>query len=66
VNKQQNAMGTMLDQTLWEALVARAEQLGLNSATISSPSPSPLVARTSDGTSLRLDVSTYAAHELAR
>jgi hypothetical protein len=66
VNKQQDDMGTMLDLTLREAVVARAKQLGLNPATISSPSSGALVARTSDGTLLRLDVSTYAAHELAR
>lgn len=55
-----------IDRQLREALIARAERLGLDPATIGSPSPGVLVARTSDGTLLRLDISTYAAAELER
>lgn len=55
-----------IDRQLREALIARAERLGLDPATIASPSPGALVARTVDGTLLRLDVSTYAAADLER
>lgn len=55
-----------IDRQLREALIARAERLGLDPATVESPSPGALVARACDGTLLRLDVSTYAAAELAR
>lgn len=55
-----------IDRQLREALIARAERLGLDPATIASPGPGALVARTTDGTLLRLDVSTYAAAELER
>ena len=53
-----------IDRQLREALIARAGRLGLDPATVDSPSPGALVARASDGTLLRLDVSTYAAAEL--
>lgn len=57
---------TLIDRQLREALTARAERLGLDRATINSPCPGALVARTTDGSLLRLDVSTYAATELER
>ncbi len=56
----------VIDRQLREALTARAERLGLDPASITSPSPGALIARTCDGTLLRLDVSTYAAAELDR
>lgn len=55
-----------IDQQLREALRARAERLGLDPDSIASPSPGALVARTPDGTLLRLDVRTYAPAELER
>ena len=57
---------TLIDRQLREALTARAERLGLDRTTIDSPCPGALVARTTDGSLLRLDVSTYAATELER
>lgn len=56
----------LIDRQLREALIARAERLGLDRATIDSPSPGALVARAADGSLLRLDVSTYAAADLER
>lgn len=55
-----------IDLQLREALLARAERLGIDPSTIASPSPRTLVARTPDGTLLRLDVSTYGPAELER
>ena len=55
-----------IDRLLRDALLARAEQLCLDRASITSPSPGAVVARTASGMLLRLDVSTYAAHELER
>lgn len=56
----------VIDQQLREALLARAHRLGLDPASIASPSPGALVARTPDGALLRLDVHTYRAAELDR
>lgn len=53
-------------QQLREALASRADRLGLDPKSIGSPSPGALVARSVDGTLLRLDFHTYAARELER
>lgn len=56
----------VIDELLREALIARAKRLGLDPATIASPGPGALIARTPEGALLRLDVSTYVASDLKR
>lgn len=56
----------VIDDQLRAALTGRAEMLGLDPATITSPSPGALTARASDGALLRLDTSTYALTDLDR
>jgi hypothetical protein len=53
----------VVDQQLRAALAAR---LGLDRASIDSPVPGVLIARSADGTVLRLDYRTYQSHELTR
>ncbi len=55
-----------LDRQLREALIARARRLGLDPATVASPSPGALTARSADGTLLRLDYHAYAPSDLER
>lgn len=53
-------------EQLREALIARAERLGLDPGSIRVPSPGALVARQPDGDLLRLDFHVYPAAELGR
>jgi hypothetical protein len=55
-----------VDAQLRQALIARAHRLGLDPATVTSPSPGALVARSRDGGLLRVDFRTYSADELGR
>jgi hypothetical protein len=55
-----------IDGQLRAALAARAEMLDLDPATIRSPSPGALIARSHNGTLLRIDYYAYPAHELER
>jgi hypothetical protein len=55
-----------IDGQLRAALAAHAERLGLDPATIRSPSPGALTARSHDGTLLRIDYHAYPARELER
>lgn len=55
-----------LDRQLREALTARATRLGLDPATVATPCPGALTARSADGTLLRLDYHTYAPADLER
>jgi hypothetical protein len=55
-----------IDGQLRAALAARADMLDLDPATIRSPSPGALIARSHDGTLLRIDFHAYPAHELER
>lgn len=50
---------------LREVLRSRAAQLSLDPATITSPSPNAITAKTPDGSLLRLDVSRYEPMELS-
>jgi hypothetical protein len=56
----------VIARQLREALVARAERLGLDPASIAAPSPGALIARADDGTLLRVDFRTYQARDLER
>jgi hypothetical protein len=56
----------VIDLQLREALRDRAERLGLDPASIDSPTSGTLVARTVDGALLRVDFRTYQARELER
>jgi hypothetical protein len=56
----------VVDHQLRTALAARAARLGLDPASITSPAPRVLIARSADGTVLRLDYRTYQPHELTR
>ena len=51
---------------LCEALVDRAEELGIEAETVRSPSPCAITARREDGGLLRLDFATWSAPELSR
>lgn len=55
-----------LDRQLREALTVRATRLGLDPATVASPCPGALTARSADGTLLRLDYHAYAPADLDR
>jgi hypothetical protein len=55
-----------VDQQLRDALTARAARLGLDPASITSPAPGALVARSFDGAVLRLDYRTYQPTDLSR
>jgi hypothetical protein len=55
-----------VSRQLREALVARAERLGLDPRTVHSPSPGALVARRANGDVLRLDFHAYTREELGR
>ena len=56
----------VIDRQLREALAARAGRLGLDPASIASPTPGALIARGVDGSLLRVDFRTYQAGELDR
>ena len=56
----------VIDRQLREALAARAGRLGLDPASIASPTPGALIARGLDGSLLRVDFRTYQAGELDR
>lgn len=56
----------VIDEQLRQALIARAERLGLDPRTVASPSPGALIARTPDGNLLRLDFRAYPAGEITR
>ena len=56
----------VIDRQLREALAARAGRLGLDPASIASPTPGALIARGVDGSLLRVDFRTYQASELDR
>lgn len=58
--------GAALERQLREALAARAGRLGLDPATIASPSPGALIARSPDGLLLRLDFKMYSPRDLER
>jgi hypothetical protein len=47
-------------------LRARAPQLALDPASITSPSPAVVTVRTVDGALVQVDVTTYRAAELSR
>lgn len=49
-----------------DALIARADRLGLDPLSVASPSRGVVTARVLGGGLLRLDVSTYSATELER
>jgi hypothetical protein len=49
-----------------EVLRARATQLALDPASITSPSPRAITGLTANGELLRLDVSSYQPSELSR
>jgi hypothetical protein len=51
---------------LRDALVDRAEELGIDAETVHSPSPSAITARREDGGLLRLDFTAWSAPELSR
>jgi hypothetical protein len=55
-----------VDEQLREALAARAARLGLDPASITSPTPGALVVRGLDGAVLRLDYRTYQPSDLTR
>lgn len=50
---------------LREVVRSRAARLGLDPATITSPSPNAITTKTPDGSLLRLDVSRYRPMELS-
>lgn len=52
-------------RALRELLRSRAAQLGLDPATITSPSPHAITAKAPDGSLLRLDISRYQPMELS-
>ena len=56
----------VIDRQLREALAARAGRLGLDPASIASPTPGALIARGVDRSLLRVDFRTYQAGELDR
>jgi len=56
----------VIDRQLRAALAARAGRLGLDPASIASPTPGALIARGVDGSLLRVDFRTYQAGELDR
>ena len=56
----------VIDRQLREALAARAGRLGLDPASIASPTPGALIARGVDGSLLRVDFRAYQASELDR
>ena len=55
-----------VDRQLREGLQSRAERLGIDPLSITSPTPGALIARAHDGELLRVDFRTYASHELER
>lgn len=55
-----------ISKELREALLARADRLGLDPASVRSPSPGALIARQHNGDVLRLDIHAYTRSELAR
>ncbi len=60
------AAAVVVEQQLREALVARADRLGLDPASIETPTPGAIIARGVGGELLRLDYRTYRGAELAR
>lgn len=55
-----------ITRELRDALTVRAHRLDLAVESIHSPSPGAMVARTTNGDLLRLDIAVYASEELAR
>lgn len=56
----------LVDNQLREALAARAERLGIDPASITTPAPGAVIARSAGGALLRLDFRTYRPDELIR
>lgn len=54
------------EAALRTALIACAEELGIDPATIGAPSSHAITARRQDGSLLRLDFDTWLAAELSR
>jgi hypothetical protein len=65
-SRQHGLDAAEIDGQLRAALAARADMLDLDPDTIRSPSPGALIARSHDGTLLRIDYHAYPAHELER
>lgn len=59
-------MREQLVKAIRGVLRTRAAQLALDPATIRSPSPTSITARTANGELLRVDVATYRPTELSR
>lgn len=53
-------------ERLREAICDAAERLALDPASITSPTPAAITARTRDGDLVRLDVSSYPPDGLSR
>ena len=55
-----------IERLLREALAERAARYGIDRASITSPAPGAVIARTAGGDLLRMDVSAYRASDLNR
>ena len=60
MNQERNAV-----DELRELLRTDATRLGINPESVTSPTPHAITAKATDGSLLRLDVSTYQAAELS-